>query len=620
MNRRERRAAAARPGTTPEPKPSAATPTPAALCEAGLAHLRAERFLDAQLCCEQALAADPLHADSLHLMGLVSLQTAQYDHAVEWLARAIRQDPRPEFLQSLGRTLQRQRRLEDALSVFDKAIQLRPDSAGLWRDAGDVLAELGRTDHALQSFENALKHDPRDWNAADKRASLLFGSGRLEEAIAGFTLCARLRPDHAPSLQMRALALFGLNRFAEGFADIERAHALDPGNADVCNNAGVFLQKLLRREDALAWFDRAIERRPDYPAAYTNKASSLVHLHRFTEAFAAYEALLALHPEHPEASWAKALLHLLTGDFEAGWAGREVRHRVPDLPVFHFEFSQAIWLGREPIDGKTVLIHVDEGLGDTIQFARYVPEVAARGARVILVVSDPLYPLLSGLPGVAECLPLSRKPLPAFDLYCPISSLPLAFGTRLETIPATTPYLPAPPAARVQAWENRLRDRFGAHDKLRVGLVWSGNPKHKNDANRSIALNMLSAILDLSADFVSLQKDARPDDKAFLAGHGEIFDPTAELGDFVDTAALVGCLDLVISVDTSVAHLAGALGRPTWVLVTYIPDYRWLLDRDDSPWYPTLRLFRQPSEGDFASAIERMRAELAEMIETRRAD
>jgi tetratricopeptide (TPR) repeat protein len=615
MNRRERRAAG-KPGPV-SGKPGAATA--AALYKTGLGHLRAERYLDAQLCCERALAADSAHADSLHLMGLVSLQTAQYDHAVEWLARAIRQDPKPEYLASLGRTLQRQQRYDDALKLFDKAIQLRPDSAELWRDVGDVLAELGRTDHALQSFQNALKHDPRDRDAADKSASLLFGSGRLEEAIAGFTRCAQLRPDHAPTLQMRALAQFGLNRFAEGLADIERAHAFDPGNADICNNAGVFLQKLGRHQDALAWFDRTLERQPDYPAAFTNKASSLTHLGQFTEAFAAYDALLLLHPGHPEGNWAKALLHLLMGNFEAGWAGREVRSRVPDLPIFRFDFPQPRWLGREPIDGKTVLIHVDEGLGDTIQFVRYVPEVAARGARVVLVVADPLYPLLSGLPGVAECLPLSRKPLPAFDLYCPLSSLPLAFGTRLQTIPSTVPYLPAPPASRVQAWEDRLQDRLGAHDRLRVGLVWSGNPKHKNDANRSIALDMLSPILALDADFVSLQKDARPDDKVFLAERTGILDTAADLGDFADTAALVCCLDLVISVDTSVAHLAGALGRPTWVLVTHIPDYRWLLDRDDSPWYPTARLFRQPQEGDFATPIERMRAELAALIETRRA-
>jgi glycosyl transferase family 9 (putative heptosyltransferase)/tetratricopeptide repeat protein len=398
------------------------------------------------------------------------------------------------------------------------------------------------------------------------------------------------------------------------FADIERAHALDPVNADICNNAGVFLQKLDRHQDALAWFDRTLERQPDYPAAFTNKASSLTHLRRFNEAFSVYDKLLVLHPDHPEANWAKALLHLLTGNFAAGWAGREVRAQVPDLPIFRFEFSQPIWLGRQPVDGKTVLVHVDEGLGDTIQFVRYVPELAALGARVILVVADPLHQLLSGVSGVAECLPLSRKPLPAFDLYCPISSLPLAFGTRLETIPSAVPYLPAPPVSRVQAWQDRLKDRLGAHDRLRVGLVWSGNPKHKNDANRSIPLQMLSPILDLEAAFVSLQKDAKVGDKNYLATHSEIVDLSADLGDFAETAALVSCLDLVISVDTSVAHLAGALGRRTWVLLPYIPDYRWLLDRDDSPWYPTMRLFRQKQAGDYAAVICRLRKELATVI------
>jgi hypothetical protein len=300
----------------------------------------------------------------------------------------------------------------------------------------------------------------------------------------------------------------------------------------------------------------------------------------------------------------------LTGNFAAGWAGREVRWRVPDLPIFRFAFSQPVWLGKEPIAGKTVLVHVDEGLGDTIQFARYVPEVAARGARIVLVVADALCPLLSGVAGVAECLPLSQKSMPAFDLYCPISSLPLAFGTTLETVPSVTPYLPAAPASRRQAWQ----DRLGSHGKLRVGLVWSGNPKHKNDSNRSIPLRMLAPLLDLDATFVSLQKDAKPDDKAYLAGRGEIVDLAADLGDFTDTSALVSCLDLVISVDTSVAHLAGALGRRTWILLPFIPDYRWLLDRDDSPWYPTVRLFRQQQAGDYAPAVDRMRGELAAMI------
>ena len=305
---------------------------------------------------------------------------------------------------------------------------------------------------------------------------------------------------------------------------------------------------------------------------------------------------------------------MLTGNFEAGWAGREARWKIPALSLHYPKFSQPMWLGKEPIDGKTILINVDEGLGDTIQFARYVPMVAARGARVILAVQDALYPLLSNLPGIAQCLPLSTSERPAYDMYCPVSSLPLAFGTKLETIPSATPYLPAPAESRVQAWQ----DRLGPHDRLRVGLVWSGNPKHGNDRNRSIPLRMLAHILDVDATFISLQKDPRPDDKVTLLERTEIIDLTAELTDFAETAALASCLDLVISVDTSIAHLAGALGRPTWILLPYTPDYRWLLDRDDSPWYPTVRLFRQTAAREYQSVVERMRTALLAMISARK--
>ena len=260
------------------------------------------------------------------------------------------------------------------------------------------------------------------------------------------------------------------------------------------------------------------------------------------------------------------------------------------LPVPYPKFSQPMWLGEGPIDGKTILIHVDEGLGDTIQFIRYVPMVAARGARVILVVERPLYPLLSGLSGIAQCLAFASGPLPAFDMHCPIGSLPLAFRTSLDTIPSATSYLPPVAEARVQAWEARL----GSHDKLRVGLVWSGSLGHNNDRNRSTTLRMMSRLLDVDASFVSLQKEPRPDDKALLA-QTDIVDLTDHLTDFTETAALVSCLDLVITVDTSVAHLAASLGRPTWIhcCPTDVPIIAGCSIAMTSPWYPTVRLFRQ---------------------------
>jgi hypothetical protein len=273
-----------------------------------------------------------------------------------------------------------------------------------------------------------------------------------------------------------------------------------------------------------------------------------------------------------------------------------------------------MWLGQEDVAGKTVVICADEGLGDTIHFVRYAPMLAERGARVILVVQDVLRRLLSGLSGVELCAPISAvRALPPFDLHCPVSSLPLAFKTRLDTIPSAHAYLPIPAEPCVRSWD----DRLGASDRLRVGLVWSGSPTHPNDANRSIPLALMSRLLDIDATFVSLQKDPRPDEKALLQPTG-IIDLTAGLTDFADTAALVRCLDLVITVDTSVAHLAAALGCPTWVLLPWTPDYRWLLDREYSPWYPTMRLFRQNQTGNYAEVLDRVRRELLARVAQRR--
>jgi Glycosyltransferase family 9 (heptosyltransferase) len=296
-------------------------------------------------------------------------------------------------------------------------------------------------------------------------------------------------------------------------------------------------------------------------------------------------------------------------EFQSGWAGREAQWRARVPPGYYPKFNGPIWLGEE-IAGKTLLVYADEGLGDTIHFARYVPMAAKRCARLVLVVHDSLHPLLSALPGVAHCFPKSApmETWPSFDTHCAICSLPLFFPWSLDSIPST-PYLPLPEQARLRAWEGRL----GPRDKLRIGLVWSGNPVHDNDHNRSIPLRMFADLLEADATFVSLKKDVNTSDKPALQD-SRIVDLTEQLTDFVETAALVCCLDLVITVDTSVAHLAGALGRPTWILLPYTPDYRWLLDRSDSPWYPTARLFRQDKTRDYKTVLARVREELEARI------
>ncbi|MBV8926726.1 MAG: tetratricopeptide repeat protein [Bradyrhizobium sp.] len=507
--------------------------------------MQAGRPLDAQHCCLQALAADPGCAEAMHLMGLLFLQAGQYDHAIEWVARANRHDPDTDYLFGLGTALELQGRHQEAFKAFDQAVQLKPADAEFRSSRGTALHRLGRFDEAV--------------------------------------------------------------------ADNLQAHALDPASPYICNNIGAALQLLRRDEEALPWFDKALALKADFIMALINKASSLAQMRRIEEAIEAYSRVKAIDPANMEAQAYLSLIHLLTGDFEAAWAGYRARWNAHTAPKSRPDFHRNLWLGRENVAGKTILVFADEGLGDTIQFARYIPMLAARGAKIILQAEEALHPLLAGLEGVAHCLGKSAPSLPPFDLHCPITTLPLAFGTRLETIPGAGAYLPPPAPTRVQAWERRLRQAQGAGRRLRVGLVWSGNSRHSNDHNRSIPLRALLRLLEAEASFVSLQKEAAADDTSLLRARG-IIELTSGLTDFAETAALVNCLDLVVSVDTSVAHLAAALGRPTWILLPYLPDHRWLLDRDDSPWYPTARLFRQSARRDWAEVIDQVRAALDAQI------
>ncbi len=581
-----------------------------AIHDAVVAELRAGRLLEAQSLCLHALEKGPETPELLHLMAQVSLAAGQFDHAVEWASRAIRKHPDPAWLTTLGTALRGQGRRDEALQVFDKAVQLKPDDPGLWSVLGNALVEAGRPSDALLCFRHELSLDARRGEAAFKAGHILYSMGQFEEALVLLNQSAELEPDHAPTLQVRAVVLKNLNRTEEAIADTRRAIALDPDSADLCVNLGNALQVLERHDEALFWYDRSLQIRADGASA-TNRAMSLTALGRFDEAMAAYRQALALDPNQPKAVWNLSLLQLLTGDFEAGWRGREARRNIPELMAGYPITDRPMWLGEEPIAGKTIVVCQTEGLGDGIHFVRYVPMLAARGARVILVVDAQLHPLLRGMGGVSQCLVKSAQTVvPPFDFHIAIDSLPLAFGTRLDSIPAAASYLPSPDETQIEAWESRL----GRRTKLRVGLVWSGNAGYANDRNRSMPLRTLVALLDVDATFVSLQKNPRTEDAEALRERPDVVDHTADLSDFAETAALVACLDLVISVDTSVAHLAAALGRSVWLVVPFVPDWRWLLGRDDSPWYPTLRIFRQSESREYASVIGRVRAELSGLV------
>ncbi len=435
------------------------------------------------------------------------------------------------------------------------------------------------------------------------RGVALQESARLDEALAAYETAIALKPDLVEAHNNRGNVLAGLNRRDEALASYGRAIVLRPDFAEAHDNRGVTLYELGRYDEALASHERALTLKPDRPAALNNRANALHALKRHDEALASYGRAIALDPDYAEARWNEGLARLRLGDFRGGWSkyewGWKTGHRGMER-----RFAQPRWTGAEPLAGKTLLLHAEQGLGDAIQFARYAPLAAAAGARIVIEAHPSLAALLSGIPNVNAVVNRGR-PLPAFDLHCPLLSLPLAFGTGLDTIPARVPYLDAPEARRAR-WKARLPRA----ERMRVGLVWSG--RDRPDPGRSMALAQLAPLLDLpGVQFVSLQKDVRDSDEAALRARPGLLHLGQALADFADTAAVVEQLDLVISIDTAAAHLAGALGKPVWILLPFLADWRWLLDRDDSPWYPTARLFRQDGPQRWDAVVARVRDALA---------
>jgi Flp pilus assembly protein TadD len=446
--------------------------------------------------------------------------------------------------------------------------------------------------------------------ALSNRGNALRQLKRFDEALASYDQAVALKPDYFDALTNRGVTLHELKQFPEALASYDRALALRPDHFPALTNRGVTLHELRRFDEALGSYDRALAIRPDYAEALFNRGVTLYQLRQLDEALVCYDGALALNPGYVDGHFNRALLYLLKGDYDAGWREYEwrwQRWKEKNL-LFERDFTQPLWLGRTAIEGKTILLHAEQGFGDTIQFCRYAPLVAGRGARVLLEVPVQVKDLMASLAGVAEIIGRHDKP-PDFDLHCPLLSLPLALGTRVESIPAQVPYLTVPPES-LRKWTSAV----GPKRNLRIGLVWSGSSGHKGDATRSIGLRSLLPLADLDAEFVSLQKEVRGDDATALKERGDIVHFGDELNTFADTAAVIANLDLVISVDTSVAHLAGALAKPVWVLLPFLPDFRWLLDREDSPWYPTVRLFRQQTPGDWSGVISSVVIELEKAV------
>ena len=398
----------------------------------------------------------------------------------------------------------------------------------------------------------------------------------------------------------------GLGRWQEALASYGRAIEHNSRFAEAHCNLGNVYQILERWEEALLCYDHALAVDRHSRMVWSNRGVVLQEIHRFDEALTSFERALELANHDASAHFNRGILLLLTGDLARGWPDYEWRWEDRAGSVFKEKrnFPQPRWQRSMPLEGKTILLYGEQGYGDTLQFCRFVPLVAALGASVILEVRAPLIPLLADLDGVSRLVRLGGM-LPVFDCQCALMSLPVAFGTTLESIPHTAKYLCAD-AGKVAEW----RVRLGVSSKPRIGLAWSGNPAHQNDAHRSIALSQLLAALPEAFDYVVLQKEVREPDRCLVESNAHVFNANGELHDFSDTAALCECLDLVISVDTSVAHLNAALGRPTWILLPFHPDWRWLLERSDSPWYSSVTLYRQAARGDWPSVLTRLGADL----------
>ena len=433
-----------------------------------------------------------------------------------------------------------------------------------------------------------------------ERAARLYAAGDMEGARSACREILRAEPRYFFALHLLATIAAREERWDECLRHATDALSLDPRHVEVLCNRGAALRMLGRPAEALADYDRALALDPGKAEILNNRGVALAALNRHAEAIECYDAALAIAPGYARAGFNRSVSRLVTGDFPGGWADHEFRWRGGDRPMQPRASSKPPWTGREDIRGKTVLLGAEQGLGDLIMCSRYARLLRDRGARVVLETHPPLEALLQGMDGVDQVIALGEA-LPPHDYHVPIMSLPLAFGTRTDTIPRDVPYVSAPPG-HVERW----RAALGAARRPLVGLAWSGSASLRNDRNRSIPLERLAPLRGVDATFVSLQKDIRDTDRPHLAGIRPILHFEAELADFRDTAALVSLVDVVISVDTSLAHLAGAMARPTWILLPFSPDWRWLLGRDDSPWYPTARLFRQPRPGDWETPIRRV--------------
>jgi tetratricopeptide (TPR) repeat protein len=507
---------------------------------------------------------------------------------------------------SKGLSLYRAGKFDEARRCYEAILEREPRNERVLHLLALVHLAARRTEEAAALFRQCLAIRPRFPEALTNLGQALLALGRAEDAVEMHRRALEVAPQRPEVHGNLGNALQALERHEEAVAAYRKAIALRPAMAGAHNHLGNSLKALGHLNEAASAFERTIAASPQHAEAWNNLANTLCDLKQFERADAAYARARAAQPDAADIKYNEAFAHLLRGDYRRGWEHFDCRSAMRK-GAGPRSFSPPRWTGSSPLQGKSLLVYAEQGLGDTLQFIRYVRILRrVQAANILLEVQPGLKGLLSGLPDAGRIFGQGEK-LPDFDFHCPLMSLPRIFGTQLDSIPDSVPYL-TPPADQAARW----RAALAKSARPRVGLVWAGNPRHPQDRFRSIPLSLLlPAIRDLPGSFFVLQKDLRPGDRELIAAAPELTDLSAQLADFTDTAAIVAALDLVVTVDTAVAHLAGSLAVPTWLLLPFAPDWRWLLERTDSPWYPTFKLFRPPAVGDWRAVLAQVRSDWA---------
>jgi tetratricopeptide (TPR) repeat protein len=544
------------------------------ILQSAAAYYQAGNVRQAESLCEEVLKIDPQNTGALFLSGLICQASNAFDQAISFYKKALQLNASlVSAYFNLGSISQEKGRPDEAVAYYQKALELDPTLADAWNAMGIIFQEKGQSEEAITHYRKAISLDPDLADAYYNLGKVFWETGQSDGAITYY----------------------------------QKALRLNPNSAEVYNNLGFCLQEKGDYDKAVTYFQRAIGLNPNFAEAYYNLALHYHDRNLPDEAVGYYRKAIERSPDFVNAHWNMACALLLAGNFDQGWREYEWRWKLKDH--CGYTFSSAAWDGPD-ISGRTILLHAEQGFGDAIQFIRYAPLVAKRGARVVVQCPKELASLLGNVEDVEQVVANGGQ-LPDFDLQCPLLSLPRVFGTTLETIPVEIPYITAD-VPFLQKWRDRLH---GDGPGFKVGLVWAGRIKAKRERGRSCSLDLFSPLARFDEiTFYSLQKGEGAEQAKTPPKDMKLIDYTEEIRDFSDTAAIIEHLNLVISIDTAVSHLAGALGKPVWTLLPFVPDWRWMLDRDDSPWYPTMRLFRQPLPGDWEAVIHAIAGELGRFI------